>query len=124
MAARTARIRAWRLIFRICLTSCLGDDKINATKRKETMMNEILQKMIRHADYEVVYLGENFNQRRDDYLGRLEALGYSSEVAEAGMAAFAQHIVDEADQGHDLPKFYYIDDAVAQMAVFCYIAAA
>ncbi len=40
------------------------------------------------------------------------------------MAAFAQHIVDEADQGHDLPMFYYIDDAVAQMAVFCYIAAA
>lgn len=87
-------------------------------------MNEILQKMIRHDDYEVVYLGENFSQCRDNYLVSLEALGYSSEVAEAGMAAFAQYIVEEANQGHDLPMFCNVDEAVAQMAVFCHIAAA
>ena len=82
-------------------------------------MNDMLKEMIAHEDYEVVYLGEVVFQQLDDYLSRLEALGYSPAQAEAGVSAFAQYLIGEADQGRDLPVCDYVEDVVELMAGFC-----
>ena len=82
-------------------------------------MNEMLEKMLAHEDYEVVYLGEVVSQHLDDYLSRLEALGYGREQAEAGVSAFAQYLISEADQGRDLPACDHVEDVVELMAGFC-----
>ena len=82
-------------------------------------MNAMIKKMVGHKDYEVVCLGEVFSQQLDDYLSRLEALGYSHAQAEAGISAFAQYLIDEADQGQDLPACDHVEDIVELMAAFC-----
>ncbi len=82
-------------------------------------MKAMLKKMVAHEDYEVVYLGEIVSQQLDDYLSRLEALGYRPAQAEAGVCAFAQYLIGEADQGRDLPACDHVEDIVEMMAGFC-----
>jgi hypothetical protein len=82
-------------------------------------MNDMLKEMIAHSDCEVAYLGEFVSQQLDDYLSRLEALGYSPAQAEAGVCAFAQYLIGEADLGRDLPACDHVEDMVELMAGFC-----
>lgn len=82
-------------------------------------MNEMLNKMMTHKDYEIVYLGEVVSQQLDDYLSRLEALEYSHAQAEAGVSAFAQYLIGEANKGRDLPACDYVEDMVELMADLC-----
>ncbi len=79
-------------------------------------MNAMLEKMMAHEDCEVVYMGEVVSQHLDDYLSRLEALGYTPAQAEAGVRAFAQHLICEADNGCDLPACDHVEDVVELMA--------
>lgn len=85
-------------------------------------MNAMLENMVAHNDWEVVFLGEVVSQQLDDYLSRLEALGYGREQAEAGVSAFAQCLISEADQGRDLPACDHVEDIVEFMARLCPVA--
>ena len=85
-------------------------------------MNEAIAEMISHNDYEVVLLGEHLAAWSKDYSVRLWVLRFSLDEADAGIEAFARHVMTEADMGHKLPYFDYQEDLVGFLVRFCRLA--
>lgn len=82
-------------------------------------MVNTLNKMIKHSDPEVIYLGEQTLEYVNDVVDGLRTMGFSGEEAEMGIAVWGEFMMFEGDQGKSLEYYECFEDLVEHVAKFC-----